>query len=467
MSSAQWLWRPVPAVAILLVLTLWTGLLPSVAMAGEIRLSRIESATDTPIDAAIAISQRTFDSAESVMVARDDVFADSLASGGLQRQDSPLLLVPSNGLPFAVLVELRRLGASAVTILGNEVAVSSTVEQELRDEVDSVSRVGGETRIETAVRIGDVAYPGATQAVVARAYASDGGEPTQAFADSLGAGAMAADLGVPLLLTQTEVLTGTTRDWLRNSAVDRLWIVGGTAAVSSAVESELQSLGIEVTRLAGKERTTTALRVSEERGLSEPNHVVLLEGGFRGDAWSAGFAMAAFAAINDAAVLLTFTDQPSSLAGRVIRDHARQVTCAPLLSISSCEGTSGLSLDPVRVTETQFASQCLVAFRTGVTADFISAEPVLGESDQFDRPCRFSSTTIWRGASATDTFCKPASGDYGQVAYNERDDGASIAVLSNYDAGTEYCASFVAYSGPTADDPNEYEWVGAIQFETS
>lgn len=67
----------------------------------------------------------------TVVVARDDQFADALASGVLQ-QDHPMLLVPSTGqIPARVAGELDRLAPERVIILGGTVAVGADIEQQL------------------------------------------------------------------------------------------------------------------------------------------------------------------------------------------------------------------------------------------------------------------------------------------------------------------------------------------------
>jgi putative cell wall-binding protein len=108
--------------------------------------------------------------APTVLLARDDDFADALASGGMQGAlRAPLLLTPSAQLDPRVDAELDRVGAERVVILGGRAAVSAEVERSLTDSGRSVARAFG-----------------------------DPADPTRGFADSLGAGALSATTGWPL-----------------------------------------------------------------------------------------------------------------------------------------------------------------------------------------------------------------------------------------------------------------------------
>ena len=241
-----------------------------------------------------------------IVISRDDEFADALASGLLQNS-SPLLMVPRSGpIPDRITEEIARLGAQNVVILGGTAAVGSDVEAQLSSLGLDVERRQGATRFDTAVEIARSHAPDATTAILARAYPADANNPTQGFADALSSGAMAAENEWPILLTDTQTMTPVTRSYLEQSNIERVMIVGGTAAVSAAVEAEVRSIVGDVDRIAGETRFDTAVEVAKELGYDDAgdvDHVVLVDGtspaGFVG-----GFAAAAHAALNDAPILL-------------------------------------------------------------------------------------------------------------------------------------------------------------------
>lgn len=253
-----------------------------------------DSATPN-IDVTVELSRATFPDggAEQVLIGRSDVFADSLASGVLQ-DGGPLLLVPTDGpVPAAVLSEIERLDASQAVVLGGQAAVSDAVVTQLEGEGLAVSRLSGPTRIETAVEVARQ-RPQADTAILARAGGVEG-NPSSGFADTLAAGGWAAASGWPVLLTQTDQLTGSTAAYLESSSITTVHIVGGTAAVGAAVEQALRDMGMTVTRVAGPDRAATAVEIAKARGIDTAAGAerVIVVDGFSEDAWAAGFGAAA------------------------------------------------------------------------------------------------------------------------------------------------------------------------------
>lgn len=248
---------------------------------------------------------------ETVLVSRDDRFADALASGLLQ-DAAPLLLLPTDGpLPAEVAATLDRLAPGRAIVLGGTSAVSDGVVRELEDRGIAVQRRAGATRLETAAAIAATDAPAATTAILARAQASaDSTDPTQAFADALAAGALAARTGWPILLTDTAALSPATRDHLAASAVEQVVVVGGAAAVSDAVLDQAAAVVGDARRVFGLDRAATAVAVAAELGAgtaADARRVVLVEGQAP-DAWAGGFAAAGHAAAFDAPIILAAGD---------------------------------------------------------------------------------------------------------------------------------------------------------------
>jgi plastocyanin len=267
-------------------------------------------ATDDAVATALAWSALfADDGAPTALLGRDDVFADSLASGMVQGlEDAPLLLTPSGALDERVEAELARLGTTRVVVLGGTGAVSQEVEDRLVELGITVERVEGETRIETAIDVAQTFRPDATEAFLVRSDAAPGADPTQAFADSLVVGGIAARELLPVLLSQTDQLSASTRAHLESSGIRTVYLVGGVAALSEQVQVDLEALGIEVQRIAGGSRfhTMSELIYSFFPG---PSDVAILVDGQAPDAWVAGFT-AASAAESAAIVLSNGPDLP-------------------------------------------------------------------------------------------------------------------------------------------------------------
>lgn len=338
----------------------------------------VELAGATPVEAAISLSKLAFPGgAPQAVLGRDDAFADSLASGILQTT-SPLLLTSTATLSPAVESELKRLGAKTVHILGGPSAVSPAVEQQLVAAGYAVRRHRGPTRIDTAVEIARAIAPSASEVLIARAFGG-GDDPTQAFADSLAAGAWSASSGNPVLLTESEKLSAPTQTYLAGAKPGRAYVIGGASAVSEAVVTQLRALGIQVERVSGATRFDTAVEIAKRRGIdgaADANDIVLLEGQAAG-AWAPGFAAAAYAAVERAPVLLASgnTLPPATATFLDGGDAALGLLCAPQLAEAAC--TAAAQALEKRAAPKVTLNEASVAQYANVTGTVTPAEQVL------------------------------------------------------------------------------------------
>lgn len=294
---------------------------------------------------AIAWAQLTFPdpptnrqaSGRTVLIGRDDVFADSLASGGAQGAwDAPLLLTGSDGLDPRVAAELDRLDAGRVVLLGGTAALSSQVERDLVDLGHTVQRLAGPDRVATAAEVARAVAPTSNRVVLARAFGT-GEDATQGFADALAGGALAAELRVPLLLTPSDALTEPTAAYLTPAGVDEVLIVGGAAAVADEVESQLAALGTTVSRVAGPTRVATALAIAGARGAPTGAHAdaAVLVDGDQPDAWADAFPAALFAGRDRIPVVLAAGDALPALTADWLAGVPRLV-CGSSTTTAAC-----------------------------------------------------------------------------------------------------------------------------------
>ena len=125
--------------------------------------------------------------------------------------------------------------------------------------VGPVWRVQGDNRIATAIAASKWYWRAADTAIVANAYD---------FPDALAAGALAAKEDAPLLLTAQSELHPAVAKRLQEMGVRHVYVMGGTTALSPRVDSELDRLGMTVTRVAGSNRYATAASAASRVGAS-------------------------------------------------------------------------------------------------------------------------------------------------------------------------------------------------------
>jgi glucose/arabinose dehydrogenase/putative cell wall-binding protein len=245
-------------------------------------------------------------------VATGTNFADALAGGpAAAHEGGPLLLVTPTSIPGSTASELSRLNPGRIVVLGGSGAVSNAVMTQLDAYTSgTVTRLSGADRYATAAAISAATFsPG-----VAAAYVATGAT----FADGLAGAPAAAHSDGPLLLTQAGSLPASTRSELDRLNPQRIFVLGGTAVISSTVLSALDAYTSgPVTRLAGADRYATAAAVAAAIW-PRANSVYLATGLNFPD----GLAGGAAAGRADVPLLLVrTTDVPSVTGQAIVRLH--------------------------------------------------------------------------------------------------------------------------------------------------
>jgi putative cell wall-binding protein len=128
--------------------------------------------------------------------------------------------------------------------------------------VTATVRKSGTDRYLTAAAVADDASTTETNFVLASG---------ESFADGLSASGLAGALVGTLLLTQGDTLNQTTLTKMSKmtkgngaNVVERVWVVGGTAAISTGVTDTLTAAGYTVVRVSGADRYATADAVAAQ-----------------------------------------------------------------------------------------------------------------------------------------------------------------------------------------------------------
>ena len=120
----------------------------------------------------------------------------------------------------------------------------------------STSRLGGDDRVDTALRVsGMLSVDEANAVVMAR---------SDKFPDALAASGLAAELCAPLLLNPPEELRTENLEEIQRLKVDDVYLAGGEAALSASIADDIEAAGFNVIRVAGDSRYTTARAIAFE-----------------------------------------------------------------------------------------------------------------------------------------------------------------------------------------------------------
>lgn len=196
---------------------------------------------------AVEISKEGWENgtAPTAVIATGSNFPDALSATPLAyRVGGPLLLTTPNTLPDTVKKELIRLGVEEVFLVGGKGAISDTVKTQLEKMKITVTRLSGADRFETSVKIADEI--GAERGTVVVATG-------KTFADALSIAPIAAQLEMPILLTNKDSIPSSVTNFVKGWGVDETYVIGGTGAISDATAKKLPGMK----RISGKDRYAT------------------------------------------------------------------------------------------------------------------------------------------------------------------------------------------------------------------
>lgn len=116
----------------------------------------------------------------------------------------------------------------------------------------ATSLLSGTDRYKTAVAVSNKGWTSSNKAIIVN---------SNSIVDALSVTPLANIVDGPILLTQKDSLNGDTKLELEDLGVKEVYIIGLEGVVSQNVETQLKSMGIKTTRLGGKGRQETALKI--------------------------------------------------------------------------------------------------------------------------------------------------------------------------------------------------------------
>ena len=201
-----------------------------------------------------AISKEGFTKSDYAVVVRNDGFHDAMSATGLAgAYDCPILLTETGSLSSETKSEIQRLGAKTVFVIGGTAAVSANVENQIKGLGAKVQRIAGSDAPDTSIQCAKaIQQKTGTSANAIMATSST-------FQDALSMASFAYAHKVPILLlgANGQVVDGA-KPYL--SAASRVFVPGGTAAVSDAAVAPYKA---KVTRFAGNDAFDTSNKIAE------------------------------------------------------------------------------------------------------------------------------------------------------------------------------------------------------------
>ena len=265
----------------------------------------------TSLAIAEAVAEQAGGKLDTAVVVSGLAWTDAVTAAPLAgKLRAPVILAhPRNGISGNAEAFLKRSGVRRIVAIGSVAGLSD-------------GKLGG-----SGVERISVDGPEALSVAVAQKMGAPGGlrgfgstvivASAEVFADALSAGPLAAKARIPILLTDPDTLHPDVRDYIAAKA-DHVIIMGGTAAISQAVENAISDIdkantaGTKIVpkRIGGKDRFDTAAKFAEFAGESYADRdcfdgtvAGLATGGKAADAFSSAPLLARLCA----PLTLTFT----------------------------------------------------------------------------------------------------------------------------------------------------------------
>ncbi|MGD6991102.1 cell wall-binding repeat-containing protein [Sutcliffiella horikoshii] len=190
----------------------------------------------------------------------------------------------------------------AIDKYGNE----STDGPGMTIKTEGISRLSGPTRYDTSAAISTTGWKQAETVIIARG---------DSFPDALAGAPLAYKLNAPILLTNKDKLSSSTSAEIKRLGAKKVIILGGTGAVTTAVEKELKGMKLTVERISGSTRYETANAIAKRVGNNK--QVVLAYGKNFPDA----LAIASYAAEKGYPILLTDKDKIAESTKKLVKEY--------------------------------------------------------------------------------------------------------------------------------------------------
>ncbi|WP_339060551.1 cell wall-binding repeat-containing protein [Tepidibacillus marianensis] len=287
--------------SIILLLPIFLLLFSTYSFAENLSVNRI--AGNDRFKTAVEISKKGWPSANTVVLSYYNGYADALTATPLAfKENAPILLTEANKLTPTTKVEIQRLHAQNVIIVGGEGVVSKSVANELVAMKLNVQRLGGKDRFDTSLqiakRLGDV-----DTAVVANGLN---------YPDALAIGSYAAQNGYPILLVEKNTIPVKTSEALKTKNIKKTIVIGGPGVVDAGIYNKLPA----PKRIYGNDRFATATAIVSNLNL--PTDKVYVSSGM---GYADALTGTVLAAKEKAPLLLTYKDKWPTETYMIIKDR--------------------------------------------------------------------------------------------------------------------------------------------------
>jgi putative cell wall-binding protein len=161
------------------------------------------------------------------ILAYGENFPDALAAAPLAKKyNAPILLTTSNNLPLTTKQTLISLQVKNVLIIGGTGVISSLIDTELQSLGISSTRIFGNDKYETAIKIAQQVTPTPSELFVVT------GED---YPDALSVASIASIKQIPIILVPYHSIPDPVKDYIATNKISKTYVIGNSDMISDKV----------------------------------------------------------------------------------------------------------------------------------------------------------------------------------------------------------------------------------------
>ncbi|MFL0246248.1 cell wall-binding repeat-containing protein [Candidatus Clostridium stratigraminis] len=256
---------------------------------------------------AIAVARANWTSSDYAVITCGTNFPDALCAAPLAKAyDAPTILTAPKGLDPDVITLLKDLKVKNVFIVGGTGVVTVNVENQLKALSIKITRLSGSDRFGTSAAVA-AALKSKLGTITNIAVA-----PGANFPDALSISSIAANLGMPILLTNKYSIPSQISSFVKANPIAQTYVVGGIGVITDSVKNTLPN----AKRLGGVNRFgTNAAVLSEFKSILNYNTIYVANAdGPKGNEFADALTGAPVAAKTASPVVLVYKALDASLA---------------------------------------------------------------------------------------------------------------------------------------------------------
>lgn len=185
------------------------------ALQSDLTIKRLSGDNRYATSAKVALSG--WSQSDYAVLAYGEDFPDALSAAPLAKKyNAPILLTETNSIPKETLDVIQQLKVEHIIIIGGTKIISSEVEQQLTCSGITVTRIFGDDRYETSVKIAEQLDNVTKIALVTG----------ESFGDALSISPIAAKMNMPIILIRHNAIPSVVAEYINSHKLTKTYIIG-------------------------------------------------------------------------------------------------------------------------------------------------------------------------------------------------------------------------------------------------